>query len=170
MSCWHGFSRVSTHDAPAAPGGEFRHRNDFYPTAIYRSSNTREERGQNGPACAPALAGPQHGRGYHRCAGAYAPRGHIPSEPAHASLIGTTNASACPSFARRVCLSSHSDEMICALNVRVRSLVCWQNSMDILRLSTEQLKVELWRYTVREHGLHIALPPASSPVSRPCCC
>ena len=119
---------------------------------------------------APALAGPQHGRGYHRCAGAYAPRGHIPSEPTHASLIGTTNASACPSFARCVCLSSHSDEMICALNVRVRYLVWWQKSMEHPTTSTEDFEVEAWRYTVREHGLHIARPPASSPVSRPCCC
>ena len=49
--------------------------------------------------------------------GACALSGQFPLDPSHASLVGMLNASARPSFARRVCLLTHSEERSCALNV-----------------------------------------------------
>ena len=43
--------------------------------------------------------------------------GQFSIDPSHASLVGMLNASARPSFARRVCLLTHSEERSCALNV-----------------------------------------------------
>ena len=102
----------------------------------FEHSRGRLPRGQNGCPCVPADGGPQHGRGHHMFAGACTYSGHIPIELSHASMIDTTTDPPRLSSASRANHSSHPDVSMSALNVRIRSLVCCQESMAILWLST----------------------------------
>ena len=80
--------------------------------------------------------GAQHGRRHHRCAGACAHSGHIPIELSHAFMIGTTTDPPRLSSACRANHPRHLDVSMSALNVHIRSLMCCQESMAILWLST----------------------------------
>ena len=102
----------------------------------FEPSRGRLPRAQNACPCVPAGGGPQHGRRHHRCAGACTHSGHIPIELSHASMIDTTTDPPRLSSASRANHSSHADVSMSALNVRIRSLVCCQESMVILGLST----------------------------------
>ena len=92
--------------------------------------------GQNGCPAFPAGGGPQHGRRHHRCAGACAHSGHIPIELSHAFMIGTTTDPPRLSSACRANHPRHLDVSMSALNVHIRSLMCCQESMVFLWLST----------------------------------
>ena len=92
--------------------------------------------GQNGCPAFPAVGGPYHGRRHHRCAGACAHSGHIPIELSHAFMIGTTTDPPRLSSACRAKHLRHPDVSMSALNVRIRSLMCCQEPMAILWLST----------------------------------
>ena len=100
---------------------------------IVRARLTRD---QNGCPCVPAGGGPQHGRRHHRCAGACAHSGHIPIELSHAFMIGTTTDPLRLSSACRDNHPRHLDVSMSALNVQIRSLMCCQESMVLLWLST----------------------------------
>ena len=102
----------------------------------FEHSRGRLPRGQNGCPCVPADGGPQHGRGHHRCAGACTYSGHIPIGSSHASMIDTTTDPPRLSSACRANHLRHLDVSMSALNVHIRSLMCCQESMAILWLST----------------------------------
>ena len=125
-------------------------------------------RGHNGCCCVPADGGPQHGRGHHRCAGACTYSGHIPIVSSHASMIDTTTDPPRLSSASRANHSSHPDVSMSALNVRIRSLVCCQESMAILWLSTVDFEFKARGGKVSSQpALLVARTHPPSPVSRP---